>query len=168
MTSQPTFFKVWVVEGLQAVIDYTPKRVQLSALFRGQVEELMGLVYLSESSLTLPRTVVRGVLGIDNLLAQLVHQWVDQWKSQVPGIVGGIPGVRPVRNVIGAASGVVHQPFAQYPRVMRGLRDGVSHGLVKTTVEFCNVASTLAFALQSALEVSELTQMMMMTGFWQC
>ena len=67
--------------------------------------------------------------------------------------MGGIPGVRPVRNVIGAATNVVQQPISQYPRVVRGLRDGVSQGLVKTTVEVCNVASTLAFALQSALEV---------------
>jgi cysteine synthase len=39
--------------------------------------------------------------------------------------------------------------------MMRGLRDGISQGVLRTSVEFCTVTASLAFALQSALEVTQ-------------
>ena len=40
-----------------------------------------------------------------------------------------MPGLRPVHNVVVAGVKLMYQPFASYPRVLQGLRQGVMGGL---------------------------------------
>ncbi len=74
----PTFFKLCLVENIEAMIDYQPKRVNYTALMRGQLEELMGFLYLSEARLALPRVSVRGVTGLDGVLSGVLSAWLNQ------------------------------------------------------------------------------------------
>ena len=70
-------------------------------------------------------------------------------------MAGGVSGVRPVRTVAKAASGLVTSPYRAYPRVLRGLQSGVAEGLTATFVESCNVLTTLSVAIQTGLELTQ-------------
>ena len=57
-------------------------------------------------------------------------------------------------NVASATSELISQPIEQYPRVVTGIYTGAVTTARTSAVELCNVATTLTFVVQSALEVA--------------
>lgn len=151
----PPFIKLCVISPIIANIDYDPKHLALSSLFRGNLGEMAGLMSLRQATLALPATAVKGVAGFDTLAVTVAQQWLASYSETLPGILSGVPFVRPVHNVVRASSQVLSQPLANYPRVLQGFRQGLFGTVTTTTVEFCNVSTALLIATRNALESAQ-------------
>ena len=131
------------------------KHLNVKEILAGKYEELFGLMSLNKANLMLPNVVVKAVTGAPRLAQEIASQYANHVKnSQIPGIVGGVPLVRPVVNLAQATVKGVMEPLTQFPWVFHGLRDGITATAQSGTVEFCNVATSLTFALQAALELA--------------
>lgn len=154
-TAPLPYFKICHITPIVAVIDYDPKHLALSSLLRGNLRELSGLLSLRSAVLRLPAVIVKGTVGLPATATAVAEQWLASYSDKLPGLLFGVPLVRPVSNVVAAGARLVHQPFAAYPRVWQGLRQGIFGGVTTTTVEFCNVSVALLFATQSALSTAQ-------------
>lgn len=149
------YIKLCQISALTAIIDYDPKHLTLSSLLRGNLAEMAGLVSLRGAALRLPPVVVKGLLGFPAVGKAVLEQWLASYSDKLPGLLVGVPLVRPVTNVVFAGARMMHQPFASYPRVLQGLRQGIFGGVTTTTVEFCNVSMALLFATRGALATAQ-------------
>ena len=99
-SSEP-FYKTVVIHPLHIRADYT----------------VFGSDALTDATLHLSRLDLRGVSGSAALVAQAKEAYLAMITSeQVLSIAGGIPGVRPVKQVLGTAATMVTEPVKAYPR----------------------------------------------------
>jgi autophagy-related protein 2 len=149
------YFKLFVIAPLSAQVDTVGKHLKVKDILAGKYEELFGLMSLDKANLVLPNVVVKAVTGAPRLAQEIALQYATHVKNtQIPGIVGGVPLVRPVVNLAQAAVKGALEPLTQFPWVFHGLYDGITATAQSGTVEFCNVATALTFALQASLELA--------------
>eukprot|EP00045_Choanoeca_perplexa_P016682 m.227847 g.227847 ORF g.227847 m.227847 type:complete len:1950 (+) comp17330_c0_seq1:197-6046(+) len=157
--SLPTpYFKLVRVSPVVMVVNYAPKRMSVSELLHGDFEQLAGIIALTDAKLYLSPLSIKGVNGFPALVKSMLDAWIARISSSQMHqlVIAGLPGGSNVASVVAASADIVHRPITQYPYVLQGFREGVSDGVRITAVEMCNVATAMAFGVQTALELAQM------------
>ncbi|ORZ34217.1 ATG C terminal domain-domain-containing protein [Catenaria anguillulae PL171] len=144
----PPFFQRVEVHPISLRIDYKPKSVDLPALQRGKVLELLNVFHLEGAEMTLRHVTVTGARGWDGLTDALVSYWVPHVRNtQLPGMVSGVGPLRSLVNIGTGVADLFLLPVEQYRRdgrLVKGLKKG-AHSFVRTAaVETLSLGAKLA------------------------
>eukprot|EP00927_Polykrikos_kofoidii_P030806 TRINITY_DN2650_c2_g1_i1.p1 TRINITY_DN2650_c2_g1~~TRINITY_DN2650_c2_g1_i1.p1 ORF type:complete len:868 (-),score=176.10 TRINITY_DN2650_c2_g1_i1:407-2788(-) len=141
-------------------VDYRAKRLDVGALRRGDLWELMNLLPLLEGlEVAFRRVTVTNVRGINQVFAMVVSHWsTDLNRTQ---IIRSLTGVTPIRSFANIGSGfaeMVLEPMKQYRsgggthRVSRAILRGLISFMRHVTVESIDLTERIFVGTQSALE----------------
>ncbi|CAN0846557.1 Autophagy-related protein 2 [Linum grandiflorum] len=124
-------------------VDYTPSRVDLTALGGGKYVELVNLVPWKGVELELKHVHACGVYGWESVCETMFGEWLeDISKNQVRKILGGLPTIRSFVAVGSGAAKLVSLPVQSYKRDQRVLK-----GMQRGTVAFLRSISLEAVGL---------------------
>lgn len=146
------YYKVFRVQEIAIKFDYEPKRIAYARY--GVLGVLAGLVPIRGSLLHMCTVTLRGVTGMDAIVALLRAAWLAHLQSTpaASALLSGVGPVAPLVQLGRSAARVVTEPIRLYPQIFQGLRRGVAYGVLSATAELCHLASSLSTATQSALE----------------
>ncbi|KAI9188803.1 autophagy- protein 2 [Blastocladiella emersonii ATCC 22665] len=150
------FFQRVEVYPISVRIDYKPKRVDLAALHRGHVVQLLNVFHLEGAEMNLRHVTVTGTRGVPELLAALVSDWLPHVRNtQLPNMVSGVGPLRSLVNIGTGVADLFLLPVEQYRRdgrLIKGLQRG-AHNFVKTAaVETLSLGAKLAVGTHTLLE----------------
>lgn len=169
------------VSSIEVKLDYKPKRLDLNALRKGSMGELINLFHFEESRLVLRHASVRGVsldchwstcyrtpliherekqvVGWGAIYDALTQIWSpDIRANQMSDLIGG---AAPIRSLIQVGSGVadlILLPIEQWQkdgRVVKGLQRGGTSFAKTTSLEVLKLGSKLAKGTQVILDKAE-------------
>ncbi|CCX34878.1 Similar to Autophagy-related protein 2; acc. no. Q0CSI0 [Pyronema omphalodes CBS 100304] len=121
---------------IRIILDYKPKKLDYTGLRAGKTTELMNLVTLEGSDMTLRHVVVRG-------------------------LAGAIGGVAPIKSFVGlgtSAKNLVSIPLSEYEkdgRLMRAIGKGMNGFAKNTAGELIRLGAKVAIGTQTLLQNTE-------------
>lgn len=148
------------ISALLVSVDYRAKRLDVAALRRGELWELMNLLPLLEGlEVAFRRVTISGVEGLGAVLAKLVNAWsADLNRTQILKSLTGVTPIRSFANIGGGFAEMVLEPLRQYragkshQRVSGALLKGLVSFLKHVTVESIDLTERIFVGTQSALE----------------
>jgi len=158
--SYPTIFQRVTISALLLSVDYRAKRLDVGALRRGELWELVNLLPLLEGlEVAFRRVAINDVEGVHEVLAQVGNAWsADLNRTQILRSLTGVTPIRSFANIGGSFADMVLQPLKQY-RAGKGpqrVSSALLHGLVSfmkhVTVESIELTERIFMGTQSALE----------------
>ncbi|KAI5821063.1 hypothetical protein BZA77DRAFT_417 [Pyronema omphalodes] len=144
---------------IRIILDYKPKKLDYTGLRAGKTTELMNLVTLEGSDMTLRHVVVRGVSGFERVGETLNDIWMAEIKKNQLG--GAISGVAPIKSFVGlgtSAKNLVSIPLSEYEkdgRLMRAIGKGVNGFAKNTAGELLRLGAKVAIGTQTLLQNTE-------------
>eukprot|EP00931_Biecheleriopsis_adriatica_P087392 TRINITY_DN61874_c0_g1_i2.p1 TRINITY_DN61874_c0_g1~~TRINITY_DN61874_c0_g1_i2.p1 ORF type:complete len:2376 (-),score=522.53 TRINITY_DN61874_c0_g1_i2:53-7180(-) len=158
--SAALFFQEVNVGGLLLSVDYRAKRLDVEALRRGELWELVNLLPLLEGLQVHFRSVmVKVTTGADEVLSQVVKAWsADINRTQILRSLTGITPIRSFANIGGGFAEMVLEPLKQYrtggdaDRISRTMLRGVISFLRHVTIESIDLSERVFVGAQAALE----------------
>jgi len=153
-------FKQFSVSALLVSVDYRAKRLDVGALRRGELWELVNILPLLEGLEVAFRSVtVSGVVGLNQVLAHLVNAWsTDLNRTQILRSLTGVTPIRSFANIGSGFADMVLEPLKQYRagkdshQVSSALLRGLVSFLKHVTVESMDLTERILVGTQSALE----------------
>jgi autophagy-related protein 2 len=150
------FIQLFEIEALHLRVDYKPKRVNYSSLRHGDFAQLVHLFPLENVALELKHAKLRGILGWDQVGAQLAEVWVNNIvPKQLHQYLAGVQPIRSVVNLGAGAADLVLLPLQTYRKsggVLRGVAKGVGSFLQRVSAETVTLAAQLTHGTQAVLE----------------
>jgi len=148
------------ISALLVSVDYRAKRLDVSALRRGELWELVNLLPLLEGlEVAFRRVTFTGVEGLSEVLAQVVTAWsADLNRTQILRSLTGVTPIRSFANIGGSFADMVLEPLKQYragkgpQRVSGALLQGLVSFMKHVTVESIELTERIFMGTQSALE----------------
>jgi len=158
--SKEPFFQRASFSALLLSVDYRAKRLDVDALRRGELWELVNLLPLLEGlQVALRSMVLTDVAGLGELLAQVVSHWSAELnRTQILRSLTGVTPIRSIANIGGGFAEMVLEPLRQYnagkgsQQVSRTLLRGLVSFLRHVTVESFDLTERIFVGAQSALE----------------
>lgn len=164
-TSAPTqesalFFQHFSISPLLLSVDYRAKRLDVEALRRGELWELINLLPLLEGLQIAFRAVaVNGAAGLSQVATQVVDAWsADLNRTQILRSLTGVTPIRSFATIGGGFVDMVLEPLKLYrsgsgsQRVSRTLFRGLVSFLRNVTVESIDLTERVLVGAQSSLE----------------
>lgn len=153
-------FKSVSVSALLLSVDYRAKRLDVGALRRGELWELVNILPLLEGLEVAFRSVtVSGITGSNQVLAMLVNAWsTDLNRTQILRSLTGVTPIRSFANIGTGFADMVLEPLKQYRagkdshQVSSALLRGLVSFLKNVTVESMDLTERILVGTQSALE----------------
>mmetsp|Transcript_177739 Transcript_177739/g.569845 ORF Transcript_177739/g.569845 Transcript_177739/m.569845 type:complete len:2489 (-) Transcript_177739:259-7725(-) len=154
------FFQNFSIGPLLVSVDYRAKRLDVEALRRGDLWELINLLPLLEGLQIAFRPVsVNGVAGLSQVMAQVVTKWSsDMNRTQILRSLTGVTPIRSFANIGGGFVEMVMEPLKMYrtgsdsQRVSRTMLRGLVSFLRNVTVESIDLTERILVGAQSSLE----------------
>lgn len=148
------------VGALLLSVDYRAKRLDVAALRRGELWELVNLLPLLEGLEIAFRSVtVNDVTGLSQALMLLVNAWsADLNRTQILRSLTGVTPIRSIANIGEGFAEMVLEPLKEYRagqgshRVSKALLRGLLSFLKHVTVESIDLTERICVGTQSALE----------------
>jgi autophagy-related protein 2 len=156
----PPIFQLVSVGALLVSVDYKAKRLDVDALRRGELWELVNLLPLLEGlQIPLRGVQVRGARGFEQVMLRVVKSWsADLNRTQILRSLIGVTPIRSFANIGTGLAEVVMEPLRQYriggdsEHVSRTLLRGLVSFLKHVTVESIDLTERIFVGTQSALE----------------
>ncbi|CAN1133503.1 Autophagy-related protein 2 [Linum perenne] len=140
-------------------VDYTPSRVDLTALGGGKYVELVNLVPWKGVELELKHVHACGVYGWDSVCETMLGEWLeDISQNQVRKILRGLPTIRSFVSVGSGAAKLVSLPVQSYKkdqRVLKGMQRGTVAFLRSISLEAVGLGVHLAAGAHDILLQAE-------------
>jgi len=160
MLVRDPFFQRVSIGPLLLSVDYRAKRLDVDALRRGELWELVNLLPLLEGLQIAFRSVsVSCVSGLNQLMAQVISAWsADLNRTQILRSLTGVTPIRSFANIGGGFAEMVLEPLKTYrtgggtQRVSRTILRGLVSFLKHVTVESIDLTERIFVGTQSALE----------------
>jgi hypothetical protein len=154
------FFQHVSVGALLVSVDYRAKRLNIGALRRGDLWELVNVLPLLEGLEVAFRTVIlREVVGPSQIVAQVIAAWsADLNRTQIIRSLTGITPIRSFANIGGGFAEMVLEPLKQYrsgsgtQRVSQALLRGLVSFLRHVTLESIDLTERIFVGTRSTLE----------------
>lgn len=154
------FFQKVTVGSLLLSVDYKAKRLDVEALRRGELWELVNLLPLLEGLQVHFRSVsVSNARGAEQVLSQVVRAWsADLNRTQILRSLTGVTPIRSFANIGGGFAEMVLEPLKQYrqgqnaERVSRTMLRGLISFLRHVTIESIDLTERVFVGAQAALE----------------
>jgi len=148
------------VSALLVSVDYRAKRLDVAALRRGELWELMNLLPLLEGlEVAFRRATIERTAGVSQVLSQLIAAWsADLDRTQVLRSLTGVTPIRSFANVGGSLAEMVLLPLQQHwagqgsQRVSRTVLRSLVSFLRHLTVESIDLTERIFVGTQTALE----------------
>ncbi|CAI5975478.1 unnamed protein product [Closterium sp. NIES-65] len=154
------FFQVCEIRAFSVLIDYVPRRLDLSALSAGNYAHLLNLISWKGVEIDFTKARVVGVQGWDGLGGALIGQWVeDICRRQLHRVVKAAGPVCPLWALGAASLQLVLLPVQEYrqnKRLMRGVKRGAICFLQSLSHELLGVGVTVAAGTHHLLYAAEL------------
>lgn len=156
----PLFFQQVTVGSLLVSVDYKAKRLDVEALRRGELWQLVNLLPLLEGLQVHFRSVtVKNARGYEKVLAQVVQGWsADLNRTQLLRSLTGVTPIRSIANIGGGFAEMVLEPLKQYragedaEQVSRTMLRGLISFLRHMTIESIDLTERVFLGAQAALE----------------
>lgn len=156
---EPPFLQRVEVHTVQLKLDYKPKKVDYAGLRSGHTTEFMNFVILDGADITLKRTIIYGISGLDRLHQALNDVWMpDVKQNQLPGVLSGLAPVRPLVNVSSGVRDLVMIPIREYKkdgRIVRSIQKGAVAFAKKTSSELAGLGAKVAIGTHNVLQGAE-------------
>lgn len=154
------FFQQVHVGGMLLSVDYRAKRLDVDALRRGDLWELVNLLPLLEGLQVHFRSVtVNGAKGFGEVLNKVVKDWsADLNRTQILRSLTGVTPIRSFANIGGGFADMVLEPLKQYrtgsdaEQVSRTMLRGLISFLRHMTIESIDLTERVFVGAQAALE----------------
>ena len=159
-TVVPLFFQQVTVGSLLLSVDYKAKRLDVEALRRGELWQLVNVLPLLEGLQVHFRNVtVHHARGYEKVLSQVVQAWsADLNRTQLLRSLTGVTPIRSIANIGGGFAEMVLEPLKQYragedvEQVSRTMLRGVISFLRHMTIESIDLTERVFLGAQAALE----------------
>ena len=143
------------VHALSLKIDLDTRLVELGAIQRGEVRELLKLFPLEGVELQLQSVRCHGVEG-SLFFCEVLQSWVrDITSSQLHKFLAGTGPMRPLSTVGYNAANVVLLPLQEYHeggRVLHGLKKGAAEFVKSLTLESIHASSKISRRIAASLD----------------
>jgi hypothetical protein len=148
------------ISALLVSIDYRAKRLDVDALRRGELWELVNLLPLLEGlEVAFRSATISDVVGLAQACNQLVSSWsADLNRTQILRSLTGVTPIRSFANIGGGFANMVLEPLKQYragkdsQQVSNAMLRGLVSFLKHVTVESIDLTERIFVGTQSALE----------------
>jgi len=154
------FFQRFSVGALLLSVDYRAKRLDVNALRRGELWELINLLPLLEGlQIAFGSIKLQDLSGFNQVTEQVVSSWsADLNRTQILRSLTGVTPIRSFANIGGGFAEMVLEPLKQYRtggdslQVSRAVLRGLFSFLKNVTVESIDLTERIFVGTQSALE----------------
>eukprot|EP00928_Gymnodinium_smaydae_P020717 TRINITY_DN18017_c0_g1_i1.p1 TRINITY_DN18017_c0_g1~~TRINITY_DN18017_c0_g1_i1.p1 ORF type:complete len:1244 (-),score=197.61 TRINITY_DN18017_c0_g1_i1:87-3818(-) len=158
--SADVLFQHVSIAPLLVAVDYRAKRLDVDALKRGDLWELVNLLPLLEGlEVAFKRVELSGILGFSKVLQLSVTSWSkDLNRTQILRSLTGVTPIRSFANIGGGFADLVLQPLRQYrdgadsQQISRTLFRGLASFIRHVTVESIDLTERIFVGTQAALE----------------
>lgn len=150
------FFSSFDVRSCKLKIDFDTRSVNLQALQKGNLMELLNLFPLEGVELEIQRVHLNGIHTLSSLMERIGESWLqDITSSQLHKSVAGHKLLRPLSAVGSEAANLIILPVRQYQkdgRIIHGLRKGAGALLRTITIETIHTSQKVSRYVASALD----------------
>ena len=109
---RPLFFQQWKMSPISLKIYYEPRAFDIVKFQRGDYIEILNCFPLDGLEITMKKTLLYGVTGVQGGIDNTLRIWVDEIRdNQLSNIAKVLSGVAPLKGVASIGKGLHHNLF---------------------------------------------------------